>query len=320
MKQLKRYRKEKQLCKAGAAKRVLSALLLCVCVLSFSAIASLPASAATSVRVTVSGKEVVKNKARIIDSTTYVPFRAFADDVTENGTVTWRASTRTATLKTGSTTVTATVGRRGLTKNGVAISSTMPNRLVGGTLYVPVRPIATALGYSVSWNNKTYTAVLTKKSASGGSSSSGSSSSGSSSSGSSSSGTTSGGSTSTYSESDLYWLSRIIEAEAGGEPYRGKLAVGTVVMNRVKSKSYPNTIYGVIFDKRYGVQFTPAYNGRIYKKPSAASVAAAKEILNGYRVSGNLLYFMNPSLASSAWFDRNLRYVCTIGSHRFYAA
>ena len=310
MKQLKRYRKEKQLCKAGAAKRVLSALLLCVCVLSFSAIASLPASAATSVRVTVSGKEVVKNKARIIDSTTYVPFRAFADDVTENGTVTWRASTRTATLKTGSTTVTATVGRRGLTKNGVAISSTMPNRLVGGTLYVPVRPIATALGYSVSWNNKTYTAVLTKKSASGGSSSSGSSS----------SGTTSGGSTSTYSESDLYWLSRIIEAEAGGEPYRGKLAVGTVVMNRVKSKSYPNTIYGVIFDKRYGVQFTPAYNGRIYKKPSAASVAAAKEILNGYRVSGNLLYFMNPSLASSAWFDRNLRYVCTIGSHRFYAA
>ena len=276
---------------------------------------ALPASAASvssSVKVTVNGAEIVKGKARIVDSTTYVPFRAFASDTLKSSRVTWNATTRTATLQSGSTTVTASVGKYYLMKNGTKIASAAPNRLIGGTLYVPVRPIANALGYSVAWKHSSYTVALTSRSASG--STSGNTS------GSTSGSTSSGGTASpSYSESDLYWLSRIIHAEAGGESYRGKLAVGTVVMNRVKSSQYPNTIYGVIFDKRYGIQFTPAYNGMIYKTPSAESVAAAKEVLRGYRISGNIQYFLNPSLASSAWFDRNLTYVLRIGNHVFYA-
>lgn len=288
-------------------KKTVSILLTAVLISIFC---SLPASAAAAVRVTVNGRAVTSGKARIVNSTTYVPFRAFSNEVVPNGSVTWRASTRTATMKSSSATITATVGRSGLTKNGTAISSSAKNLLIGGTLYVPVRPMATALGYSVKWDAKTYTAVLTKTGSTSGGGSSG---------GSTSSGGSSGGSTTAYSENDLYWMSRIIEAEAGGEPYRGKLAVGTVVMNRVKSKTYPNTVYGVIFDRKNGVQFTPAATGSIYKTPSADSVKAAKEVLNGYRISGNIQYFLNPRLASDAWFRKNLTYICTIGSHVFYA-
>ena len=295
---------------------MMSGIILC----SFFALFALPVSAASSVRIRIDGREATSIRARMINGTTYVPFRSFADTVTD-GTVTWNAAKRTATLRTSDVTVTATVGKRGVQKNGISVSSTAQNRLIGGTLYIPVRPIANALGYSVAWEHKTYTAVLTKKSGTSGGSTGGSAggSAGGSTAGGNTNGNTANGSTSSYTESELYWLSRIIEAEAGGEPYRGKLAVGTVVMNRVKSTSYPNTIYGVIFDRKYGVQFTPAYNGMIYKTPSASSIAAAKEVLNGYRVSGNIQFFLNPALASSKWFDQNLTYVMTIGNHRFYA-
>ncbi len=285
------------------ASRLLLTLLL---VSIMCTVLALPASAATAVRVTVNGRAVTSGKARIVNSTTYVPFRAFANEVLPGSSVSWKASTRTATMRSGNTTVTATVGKSGVTLNGSPISSSAKNLLIGGTLFVPVRPMAKSLGYSVSWNAKTFTAVLTKGSSGG--SPGGSAGSG-----------TSSGSTSTYSDTDLYWLSRIIHAEAGGEPYNGKLAVGTVIMNRVRSKSYPNTVYSVIFDRKNGVQFTPTANGSIYKTPSASSVKAAKEVLNGYRVSGNIQYFVNPSLASDTWFRNNLTYVCTIGSHAFYA-
>lgn len=284
--------------RARRIRRVSRLVLTLVIASILCSILSLPASAATAVRVTVNGRSVTSGKARIVNSTTYVPFRAFANEVRADSSVTWRASTRTATMKSGSTTVSAAVGKSYLTLNGSTVSSNAKNLLIGGTLFVPVRPMAKALGYSVSWDARSFTAALTKQS---------------------SDGNTSGGSTGSYSDEDLYWLSRIIEAEAGGESYKGKLAVGTVIMNRVRSSYYPNTVYGVIFDRRNGVQFTPTANGYIYKAPSQSSIKAAKEVLNGYRISGNIQYFVNPSLASDKWFRNNLTYVCTIGSHVFYA-
>jgi len=284
--------------RARRIRRVSRFVLTLVIASILCSILSLPASAATAVRVTVNGRSVTSGKARIVNSTTYVPFRAFANEVRADSSVTWRASTRTATMKSGSTTVSAAVGKSYLTLNGSTVSSNAKNLLIGGTLFVPVRPMAKALGYSVSWDARSFTAALTKQS---------------------SGGNTSGGSTGSYSDEDLYWLSRIIEAEAGGESYKGKLAVGTVIMNRVRSSYYPNTVYGVIFDRRNGVQFTPTANGYIYKVPSQSSIKAAKEVLNGYRISGNIQYFVNPSLASDKWFRNNLTYVCTIGSHVFYA-
>ena len=125
-------------------------------------------------------------------------------------------------------------------------------------------------------------------------------------------------STPLYSDSDLYWLSRIIEAEASGESVTGKIAVGNCVLNRVKSSEFPNTIYGVIFDKKYGVQYQPTANGAIYNNPSFESVQAAKDALNGYSVVGDAMYFCSTAVAPTSWAARNRAYLTTIGNHVFY--
>lgn len=124
--------------------------------------------------------------------------------------------------------------------------------------------------------------------------------------------------TPSYSETDLYWLARIIEAEAGSESAEGKLAVANVVLNRVDSDAYPDSIYEVIFDTKYGVQFEPTINGTIYNTPSEESVLAAKQALAGENVVGEAIYFYNPSLVDAVWIRTNCTFVQTIGCHNFY--
>ena len=116
---------------------------------------------------------------------------------------------------------------------------------------------------------------------------------------------------------DLFWLARIIEAEAGAEPYNGKLAVGCVVVNRKNSANFPSSIYGVIFDNKYGVQFTPTTNGAIYNDPSKDSYDAALEVLAGYLLDDQILYFVNHDKSSSTWFETKT-FVFKIGNHSFY--
>lgn len=121
------------------------------------------------------------------------------------------------------------------------------------------------------------------------------------------------------SNADLYWLSRIIEAEAGGEPYQGKVAVGNVIMNRVHSSNFPNTVKGVIFEYYGSIpQFSPVADGTIYNTPSGDSIRAAQEALNGSKPVGNSTYFFNPSKSSAPWIVSNKTYVTRIGSHVFY--
>ena len=118
---------------------------------------------------------------------------------------------------------------------------------------------------------------------------------------------------------DLYWLSRLIISEAVGEPYKGKVAVGNVILNRANSGLFPNTIKGVVFDKQNGyVQFSPVIDGTIYNAPSTESVKAATEALNGSRPVGNALYFLNPRQSTNFWIVNNRRYMTTIGLHDFY--
>ncbi len=122
-----------------------------------------------------------------------------------------------------------------------------------------------------------------------------------------------------YREDAVYWLSRIISAESRGESLIGQLAVGTVVLNRVASPLYPNTIWGVIFDKKYGVQFSPVLDGSIYATPNAVSVTAAKICLEGYNVNDSALFFLYPKNSTSSWIPNNREYLFTIGKHDFYA-
>lgn len=126
-------------------------------------------------------------------------------------------------------------------------------------------------------------------------------------------------STSTTAATNLYWLSRIIHAEAEAEPYAGKVAVGNVVINRVNSGTFANTIKGVIFEYSQGLpQFSPVADGTIYNTPSAASVQAAKDALAGQRPVGAAQFFFNPDKASGGWIVNNKTFVKTIGNHDFY--
>jgi N-acetylmuramoyl-L-alanine amidase len=118
---------------------------------------------------------------------------------------------------------------------------------------------------------------------------------------------------------DIFWLARIIHAESQGEPYIGKVAVGNVVMNRVNSKQFPNTIYGVIFEYFQGIpQFSPVADGTIYNNPSAECLKAAEEAYWGSKPVGYALYFFNPKKAAGSWIVNNRQYITTIGNHAFY--
>ena len=122
-----------------------------------------------------------------------------------------------------------------------------------------------------------------------------------------------------YTVTDLYWLSRIIHAEAEAEPYSGKVAVGNVILNRVKSDLFPNTIKGVIFEYYKGIpQFSPVADGTIYNTPDADSIKAAKAAFSGTSYVGNATYFFNPDKSEGTWIVNNKTLVKRIGNHVFY--
>ena len=121
-----------------------------------------------------------------------------------------------------------------------------------------------------------------------------------------------------YDSTDLYWLSRIISAEAKGESLEGQIAVGSVVMNRTRSSGFPNSVKDVVFDTKHGIQFAPAANGAVYQTPTPSAIRAAKICLEGYSLSSKILYFFNPRLSPSNWISQNRPYIMTIGNHKFY--
>lgn len=118
--------------------------------------------------------------------------------------------------------------------------------------------------------------------------------------------------------SDVYWLSRIVHAEAEGESFEGKVAVANCVLNRVKSNEFPNTVYSVIFDKKYGTQYQPTANGSIYNTPGAESVKAAEAAIDGYNNVGKSMYFYNPRKSTSNWIANNRKFFKSIGNHNFH--
>lgn len=122
----------------------------------------------------------------------------------------------------------------------------------------------------------------------------------------------------TYDDNDIYWLSRLIEAESGSESYTGKVAVGNCVLNRVITDSYPNNVVKVIFDTKYGVQYQPTKNGAIYNTPSQSSVNAAIAALEGARPVGKCMFFYNPRTSTNSWIRNNRQYYVSIGNHDFH--
>ena len=121
-----------------------------------------------------------------------------------------------------------------------------------------------------------------------------------------------------FTEEDLYWLSRIISAESQGEGLKGQIAVGNVILNRVDSEEFPDTIREVVFDRKDGVQFEPVSNGTIYNEPTEQSILAARLALAGAVMAEDCLYFFNPALSQGLWVRQNRTYTTTIGCHMFF--
>ena len=118
---------------------------------------------------------------------------------------------------------------------------------------------------------------------------------------------------SSYTSSDLYLLAKCIYAEARGESYTGQVAVGAVILNRVASSSFPNSVSGVIYQKN---AFTAVSDGQINLSPDKTAMNAAQDALNGWDPTYGCLYYYNPAVATSSWiFGRKT--VTTIGKHVF---
>ncbi len=125
--------------------------------------------------------------------------------------------------------------------------------------------------------------------------------------------TSSSSSGSSSNSSNLNLLARVVYGEARGEPYTGQVAVAAVVLNRVKSSSFPNTISGVVYQAG---AFDAVRDGQINLSPNSTAIKAAQDALNGWDPSYGAIYYFNPSTATNKWIWSRPMTV-TIGRHRF---
>jgi len=114
-------------------------------------------------------------------------------------------------------------------------------------------------------------------------------------------------------ENDIQIMANAVYGEARGEPYEGQIAVAAVIINRMKSQSFPNTIYGVIFQPG---AFTAVADGQIWLTPNAKAREAVMDAINGQDPSGGCLYYFNPETATSKWIWTRTQ-IKTIGKHIF---
>ena len=127
------------------------------------------------------------------------------------------------------------------------------------------------------------------------------------------SGSSSSTGSSSYTSSDLYLLAKCIYAEGRGESYTGQVAIGAVIMNRVRSSKFPNTIAGVVYQQG---AFTAVSDGQINLEPNETAYNAARDAMNGWDPTYGCLYYYNPAVATSAWIF-NRQTVTVIGKHVF---
>lgn len=227
--------------------------------------------------------------ARIIDNVTYVPYVPVIKALYPDAVATWTGE-RTIIEATGFS-MEVIPAQKYLIVNGRYLYLPNGYTVVDDHILFPVRTLCSWLGAEVSWDEINYCVVITDG------------------------GDPIASGADYYNSTDLYWLSHIINAESGNQPLDGKIAVGNVVLNRVASSIFPNTVKEVIYQKN---QFTPVRNGSINLEPNAESVIAAKLCLDGANTVGNALFFLNPRTASNSWASRNRPYITTIGAHAFY--
>ncbi len=245
-----------------------------------------------TISIQVNGKEVHPDSDPYIEnSRTFVPIR-FVAEALGIEEISWDEEAETAVLGNNDITISLPYGSHIARVNSTGMKLEAPINIWDDRIFVPVRFIAETFDCTVQWDAKNYI-INIKSNASIADTS--------------------------YTQEDLYWLSRIVESEAPQEPYEGKLAVANVVINRKDSSGFPNVIKDVIFDTSGGFyQFSPVLHGTIYNDPSEESIQAAKEALEGNNNIGESLFFLNPRKATTFWITTARTFYKTIHHHDFY--
>lgn len=246
---------------------------------------TIPAHAA---QIEADGQTLNAKDAWVEEGTSYVTLRAFS--ARTGRSLTWTGEK--ARLAGTGLELEAAPGALYVTANGRALYVPGGVRVEDGVTILPLSVLANAAGAELTWDGENAAARLKLDGAVP--------------------------PQADYDQTDLYWLSRIISAESRGEPLLGQIAVGNVVLNRVASGQFPNTVKEVVFDRKYGVQFEPVSNGTIYDQPTDSAVLAAKLCLEGAAPVGDSLYFYAPALSAGTWISTSRAYYGTIGCHKFY--
>ena len=250
-----------------------------------------PAPEATFVVVDLASEEADASAEEIIDNRNTIPFfvngEQIGTSILMNGVPYVCAADLCGALGGKDIPLEAEEGKTYFVCNGRYFYVAGGVQVVGGQIWLPVEELADCLSLSTVWDQILWTISVETEGyvlpESG---------------------------SSYYDETDLYWLSRVIYAEAGNQSLEGQIAVGNVVLNRMADESFAgqNTVYDVIFAKN---QFEVVVNGMIYMEPGANAVIAAKLALEGYDVCSGATYF--------ATFDFGEGYECVtwIGDHCF---
>ncbi len=231
-------------------------------------------------------------KPIMVDSTTYIPLRAFSDAI--GGTIGWDGVEKAATMtKSGHTFVFYT--QKGYcTTDGV--KKNHHSLIYKDLTFIPVRAVSETLNYGVKWDDFNLVVKITASGVKVPESCKDKS----------------------YTYDDIKYLGKITHIESGSQHFKVKLGVAGVVMNRVKSSQFPNTVKGVIYDTNYGVQFPPVHTDKINVTPSKESIIAAKCVLNGVNIVGKSIYFNDVAYASSSWAHNNRPHFGNIYDMSFY--
>jgi len=230
-----------------------------------------------------------------LDDITYVPLLAFCEAMLQSECeVTWDQETGLVTIETEELNLSLKITDNYMIANERYLY--LPNGVynINGTIIAPIREVVRIFGLDLEWDDENW--VITIDDASYEIIENGEA---------------------FYDEHALYWLSRVISSEAGNQPLEGMMGVGNVVLNRVASPEFAaSTVESVIFAPG---QFAVVDTGAINMTPRDKAIIAAKLCLEGYSTVGDALFFHNPAISTTKWFEQNKTYCATIEDHEFFA-
>lgn len=232
-----------------------------------------------------------------LEDVTYVPLIAFCEamltDDFDDYNVSWDQELGQVEIETEEVFISLKVGDNYMTANGRYLY--LPDSVynVNGTIIVPIRELVKIFGIEIEWDDDTWTIDIDNSEI-----------------------TFIEDASKFYNDEDVDLLSRLIFSESGNQPLEGMIGVGNVVLNRVASPSFANTIEDVIYQEG---QFSVVDSGAINLPASELSVIAAKLCFEGYNTVEDSLYFHNPSVSTTKWFENNRTFCATIDAHEFYS-